>query len=98
MGLFISVDEIHSLFNKNVWCYKKFKKLLIKKIMLNYWLRSNFNELWICGDGSNLLIIKNVEHLQELIETEIIIPTKNYFRIRQPNNIGWYVEIVNKKV
>lgn len=90
-------NETHSDSIKKIFKSGEFdQRILIKEIvkilykeMINY---QNFNKLVLLGDGTNSKIIKNnINDFNQKIDSGIIKCDKNYFRINQNYNIGWYI-------
>jgi len=78
--------EIDSIFENNIWNQYIMKKIILKKMFIKYKVKTEFNKMYIFGDGTNVKIISNVEDLDNLQIKE------DYFRINQAANVGWYIE------
>ena len=61
--------------------------------MVSYWNKKDIKELYIFGDGTNLIIIKSVSCIDFLISCKKIALGANFFRIKQVYPVGWYIKI-----
>jgi hypothetical protein len=77
--------EIDSIFEDDVWKQTNMKKLILKKMFIKYKGKKEFKKMYIFGDGTDVKIISEPEDLDK------IQITADYFRINQPNMVGWYI-------
>jgi hypothetical protein len=54
-------------------------------MFIKYQQKSEFNKMYIFGNGTNVKIISNPEDLDKI---QIVA---DYFRINQAANVGWYI-------
>tara|TARA_Y100000389_G_scaffold202486_1_gene247907 strand:+ start:2340 stop:3323 length:984 start_codon:yes stop_codon:yes gene_type:complete len=91
MGYYCPTDSIdiakHIVGSDGKGYQERYKRILLKKMYEKYKTNKKFNRLIFFGDGTSLVIIENVDDLTKLQITD------DYFRIGQPNPIGWYVDI-----
>ncbi len=53
----------------------------------------NFYSMILLGDGSNVKIIpRDPRIFNKMVDTGVIRINNDYFRIAQPNTLGWYIE------
>jgi len=78
-------EEIDSIFETGVWNQEIMKKIILKKMFIKYQQKSEFNKMYIFGNGTNVKIISNPEDLDKI---QIVA---DYFRINQAANVGWYI-------
>ena len=60
-------------------------KIILQKMFIKYKEKSEFDKMYIFGDGTNVKIISGPEDLNKIQITD------NYFRINQTNTVGWYI-------
>jgi hypothetical protein len=77
--------DIDSIFEDDVWKQENMKKLIIKKMFIKYKGKKEFKKMYIFGNGTDVKIISEPEDLDK------IKITSDYFRINQPNMVGWYI-------
>ena len=78
-------DEIEYIFENDIWNQDNMKKIILKKMFIKYKEKSEFDKMYIFGDGTNVKIISGPEELDKIQITD------DYFRINQPNPVGWYI-------
>lgn len=79
-------DEIDSIFEAGVWNQEIMKKIILRKMFIKYKKETEFDRMYIFGDGTNVKIIITPEDLDK------IKINADYFRINQTANVGWYIE------
>ena len=80
-----TLDEIEYIFENGIWNQDNMKKIILKKMFIKYKEKAEFDKMYIFGDGTNVKIISGPEELDK------IQITKDYFRINQPQPVGWYI-------
>ena len=78
-------DEIEYIFENGIWNQDNMKKIILKKMFIKYKEKAEFDKMYIFGDGTNVKIISGPEELDKIQITD------DYFRINQPNPVGWYI-------
>lgn len=78
-------DEIEYIFENDIWNQDNMKKIILKKMFIKYKEKAEFDKMYIFGDGTNVKIISGPEELDKIQITD------DYFRINQPNPVGWYI-------
>ena len=78
-------DEIEYIFENDIWNQDNMKKIILKKMFKKYKEKAEFDKMYIFGDGTNVKIISGPEELDKIQITD------DYFRINQPNPVGWYI-------
>jgi hypothetical protein len=77
--------EIDSIFQSGIWNQEIMKKITLKKMFIKYKEKTEFDKMYIFGNGADVKIISSPEDLDK------IQITTDYFRINQPANVGWYI-------
>lgn len=80
-----TLDEIEYIFENGIWNQENMKKIILKKMFIKYKEKAEFDKMYIFGDGTNVKIISGPEELNKIQITD------DYFRINQPNPVGWYI-------
>jgi hypothetical protein len=80
-----TLDEIEYIFENGIWNQENMKKIILKKMFIKYKQKAEFDKMYIFGDGTNVKIISGPEELNKIQITD------DYFRINQPNPVGWYI-------
>lgn len=80
-----TLDEIEYIFENGIWNQDNMKKIILKKMFIKYKEKAEFDKMYIFGDGTNVKIISGPEELDKIQITD------DYFRINQPNPVGWYI-------
>lgn len=78
--------EIDSIFEAGAWNQEIMKKIILIKMFIKYKEKTEFDKMYIFGNGTNVKIISAPEDLDEI---KIVA---DYFRINQTANVGWYIE------
>ena len=78
--------EIDSIFETGAWNQEIMKKIILIKMFVKYKEKTEFDKMYIFGNGTNVKIISAPEDLDEI---KIVA---DYFRINQTANVGWYIE------
>jgi len=79
-------DEIECIFENNIWNQDTMKKIIIRNMFIKYKQKTEFDKMYIFGNGTDVKIISDPEDLEKIQITE------DYFRINQTSNVGWYVK------
>ena len=77
--------EIDSIFEFGIWNQEIMKKIILRKMFIKYKQKTEFDKMYIFGNGTDVKIISVPE---DLCNIQI---TTDYFRINQPANVGWYI-------
>lgn len=78
-------EEINSIFETGNWDQEIMKKIILKKMFIKYKAKTEFDKMYIFGNGTSVKIISSPEDLDK------IQITGDYFRINQSANVGWYI-------
>lgn len=78
--------EIDSIFEGGAWNQEIMKKIILIKMFIKYKEKTEFDKMYIFGNGTNVKIINAPEDLDKIKIGE------DYFRINQVANVGWYIE------
>lgn len=78
--------EIDSIFEGGAWNQEIMKKIILRKMFIKYKEKTEFDKMYIFGNGTNVKIISAPEDLDKIKIGE------DYFRINQVANVGWYIE------
>ena len=78
--------EIDSIFEDGVWNQEIMKKITLRKMFIKYKQKTEFNKMYIFGNGTDVKIISEPEDLDKIQIYD------NYFRINQAANVGWYIK------
>ena len=78
-------EEIDCIFESGVWNQETMKKIILRKMFIKYQQKTEFNKMYIFGNGTDVKIISEPEDLEK------IQITTDYFRINQVANVGWYI-------
>lgn len=78
--------EIDSMFEDGIWNQDIMKKIIMKKMFIKYKQKTEFDKMYIFGNGTNVKIICIPEDLEKIQITE------DFFRINQAVNVGWYIK------
>ena len=78
-------NEIECIFETGTWNQDIMNKIILQKMFIKYKEKSEFDKMYIFGDGTNVKIISGPEDLNKIQITD------NYFRINQTNTVGWYI-------
>lgn len=78
--------EIDGIFEGGAWNQEIMKKIIIRKMFIKYKEKTEFDKMYIFGNGTNVKIISAPEDLDKI---KIVA---DYFRINQTANVGWYIE------
>jgi hypothetical protein len=62
------------------------KKITLRKMFIKYKQKTEFNKMYIFGNGTDVKIISEPEDLDKIQIYD------NYFRINQAANVGWYIK------
>ena len=83
----ITDPELDSIIEDNgTWNQEKMNKVILKYMFIKYKKTKTFQKMYIFGDGTDVKIICDTEDLDK------IQITADYFRINQPNPVGWYIK------
>lgn len=83
----ITDPELDSIIEDNgTWNQDKMNKVILKYMFIKYKKTKKFQKMYIFGDGTDVKIICDTEDLDK------IQITADYFRINQPNPVGWYIK------
>jgi hypothetical protein len=84
--------EVSRIFKNNYFDHNQFKLSIIKIIFAFMVSQNKFNKFVIInGNKKGLIIPKNPQKFNRLIDQELVIPASDYFRVNQTNNVGWYI-------
>ena len=78
--------EIDSIFKGGEWNQEIMKKIILIKMFIKYKEKTEFDKMYIFGNGTNVKIINAPEDLDKIKIGE------DYFRINQTANVGLYIE------
>jgi hypothetical protein len=78
--------EIDSIFEGGAWNQEIMKKIILIKMFIKCKEKTEFDKMYIFGNGTNVKIINAPEDLDKIKIGE------DYFRINQVANVGWYIE------
>lgn len=78
--------EIDSIFEGGAWNQEIMKKIILRKMFIKYKEKTEFDKMYIFGNGTNVKIISAPEDLDKIKIGE------DYFRINQTANVGLYIE------
>lgn len=78
--------EIDSIFEGGAWNQEIMKKIILIKMFIKYKEKTEFDKMYIFGNGTNVKIISAPEDLDKIKIGE------DYFRINQTANVGLYIE------
>ena len=84
-------DSVERIFRQGLFNYSIFVKEIIKILYSTTAETGNFDKFIMLGDGTNAIIIKDINDFNKKLDDGEIVPQGDYFRINQPYNIGWYV-------
>ena len=85
--------NIENVFENNVFNQNLLIKEIVKLLFAETLKNGKFESYVLLGDGTNAKEIKgNQKDFDEKIDNGTIKIKKDYFRIDQNMNIGWYIE------
>lgn len=85
-------DSVKRIFRQGSFDHDIFIKEIIKILYQIMTKAGNFDKFIILGDGTNVKIIsKDINDFNKKVDCGEIVPKKDYFRINQNYNVGWYI-------
>jgi hypothetical protein len=84
--------SVNKIFEQGMFDRIELVKEIIKILFADMVDHQNFDKFIIQGDGSNAKVcLKDKDEFDAKIDSGAIIPDKDYFRVNQSYNVGWYI-------